>query len=299
MTTSQAHTAVAVLGTGTMGAPIARNLHKARFDVTAWNRSPAKAAPLSEDGVALASSPADAVRDVSVVVTVLKDADAVLEVLDAAAEALRPGTVLVQISTVGVEGITRIAEFAVSHQLRLIDAPVQGTKGPAENAQLVVLASGADSDRDAVEPVFDAIGKKTLWVAGEPGEASKLKVVVNSFISALTHGIAEAVRLAEALEIDAEDLQRAIHGGPLDAPFGSIKLDAILNQQFAPSFTVDNAIKDSRLVAEAAENAGVWLPVADAGLERYRAVAAAGHGGDDMAASYFAESKVAETNHAS
>ncbi|PXA80229.1 NAD(P)-dependent oxidoreductase [Auritidibacter ignavus] len=299
MTTSKSHTAVAVLGTGTMGAPIARNLHNAGLDVTAWNRSAAKAAQLSEDGVALADSPADAVRDANVVVTVLKDADAVLEVLRAAAQALRPGTMLVQISTVGVEGISRIAKFAWSHQLRLVDAPVLGTKGPAENAQLVVLASGAESDRDVVGPLFDAIGKKTIWVDCKPGEASKLKVVVNSFISALTHGIAEAARLAEALGIDLEDFQNAIHGGPLEAPFASIKLDAIMNQQFAPSFTVENAIKDSRLVAEAAGNAGVWLPVADAGLERYRAAAASGHGGDDMAASYFAESGLEASDHAS
>lgn len=299
MTTSQANTEVAVIGTGTMGSPIARNLHKAGFEVTVWNRSAAKAAPLSADGVALASSLADAVSNARVVVTVLKDADAVLEVLQAAGKSLRPGTVLVQISTVGVDGIARIAEFAKSQGLRLIDAPVQGTKGPAEKAQLVILASGAEDDRGVVDPLFDAIGQKTLWVADEPGEASKLKVVVNSFISALTHGIAEAVRLAEALEVDVEDFQRAILGGPLVSPFSSIKLNAIMNQQFTPSFTVDNAIKDSQLVVEAAENVKVWLPVADAGLKRYRAAAAAGHGGEDMAASYFAENTVAGNHYAS
>jgi 3-hydroxyisobutyrate dehydrogenase len=150
-----------------------------------------------------------------------------------------------------------------------------------------------------VDPLFEAIGSKTLWVGGEPGEASKLKVVVNSFISALTHGIAEAVRLAEALDVDAQDFLGAIRGGPLEAPFAMVKLGAIVNHQFSPSFTVDNAIKDSRLVAEAAKDAGAWLPVAEAGLERYLAAAAAGHGGDDMAASYFAGSKAEESNHAS
>lgn len=289
MLSSDTKPAVAVLGTGTMGAPIARNLRKAGYDVTAWNRTEAKARQLEDDGVAVAEDPAAAVAGARVVLTVLKDADSVLDVLSSCSDALAPGTLLVQISTVGAQGLARISDFAHDHGLVLVDAPVQGTKGPAENAQLVVLAAAPVENRAVVDPLFDAIGKSTLWVSEVPGDASKLKVAVNSFISALTHGVAEAVRLTEAFGLRPELFKEALQGGPLASPFASIKLDAILQREFGASFTVDNAVKDSALVAEAAEASGLWLPIAEAGLERYRAASAGGHGDADMAASYFAE----------
>lgn len=289
MTSSDPKSTVAVLGTGTMGAPIARNLQKAGYAVAAWNRTGSKARPLTDDGVAVAADPAAAVTGAHIVLTVLKDADSVIDVLSSCGDALAPGTVLVQVSTVGAQGLARISDFAHDKGLKLVDAPVQGTKGPAENAQLVVLAAAPAQERPVVDPLFDAIGKSTLWVSEVPGDASKLKVAVNSFISALTHGVAEAVRLTEAFGLQPELLKEALQVGPLASPFASIKLDAILQREFAASFTVDNAVKDSALVAEAAETAGLWLPLAQAGLDRYRAASAEGHGDADMAASYFAE----------
>lgn len=289
MTSSDLRNTVTVLGTGTMGAPIARNLQKAGYAVKAWNRTESKAQPLADDGVEVADDPAAAVAGAHVVLTVLKDADSVLDVLSSCSDALDPGTVLVQVSTVGAQGLARISGFAHKKGLKLVDAPVQGTKGPAENAQLVVLAAAPVGERPVVGPLFDAIGKSTLWVSEVPGDASKLKVAVNSFISALTHGIAEAVRLTESFGLQPELLKRALQGGPLASPFASIKLEAILKREFAASFTVDNAVKDSALVAEAAEAAGLWLPLAQAGLDRYRAASAGGHGDADMAASYFAD----------
>lgn len=289
MNASDAKPAVAVLGTGIMGAPIARNLRKADYEVTAWNRTAEKSRALADAGVIPAANPAEAVAGASIVFTVLEDADSVLEVLSACGDSLAPGTVLVQISTVGVLGLTRILDFADDRGLRLVDAPVQGTKGPAENARLVVLAAAPAEEQAVVEPLFDAIGKSTLWVSEVPGDASKLKVAVNSFISALTHGVAEAVRLTEAFDLRPEALKEALQGGPLASPFSSIKLEAILERDFAASFTVDNAVKDSLLVTEAAEAAGLWLPLAQAGLERYRAASDGGHGSEDMAASYFAD----------
>lgn len=289
MTSSDLRNTVSVLGTGTMGAPIARNLQKAGYAVTVWNRTESKARPLTDDGLTVAADPAAAVTGTHIVLTVLKDADSVLDVLSSCGDALAPGTVLVQVSTVGAQGLARISAFAHDKGLKLVDAPVQGTRGPAENAQLVVLAAAPARERPIVAPLFKAIGKSTLWVSEVPGDASKLKVAVNSFISALTHGVAEAVRLTEAFGLHPELLKEALQGGPLASPFASIKLDAILQREFAASFTVDNAVKDSGLVAEAAEGAGLWLPLAQAGLDRYRAASAGGYGDADMAASYFAE----------
>ncbi|MGW4366353.1 NAD(P)-dependent oxidoreductase [Nocardia takedensis] len=280
---------VAVLGTGIIGAPIARNLSRAGYPVAAWNRTADKAKPLTDDGVRVETDVAAAVAGATIVFTVVKDAAAVLEILAAAGESLAAGTILVQISTVGVAGIGAIAAAAATRSLELVDAPVQGTKGPAENGQLVVLASAAPALRDRVTPLFDVIGKATVWVSQTPGEASKLKLVVNTLIGAITHGVAESVRLARALDLDPRVFQDAVAGGPLESAFGTIKTEAILAGNFAPNFSVDNAVKDSRLIAEAAEATGVWLPQAEAGLRRYLAAAAAGHAEADMAATYFAD----------
>lgn len=280
---------IAVLGTGTIGAPIARNLRRAGFTVTAWNRAAGRAQSLKADDVRVADSVAEAVQGARIVLTVVKDAAAVLDVLQAAGDSLSPGTVLVQISTVGVQGISDIAKAVSARSLVLVDAPVQGTKGPAENAQLVVLASGPEDIRATVAPVFDAIGKATLWVSAEPGDASKLKLVVNTLISAITHGVAESLRLADALGVDPELFRTAVSGGPLESAFGTIKTNAILQKDFSPTFTVDNAIKDSELVIDAAATAQLRLPLAEAGLARYRGAQQAGHGDKDIAASYLAD----------
>lgn len=289
MSTDIDKTTVAVLGTGIIGAPIARNLRRAGYPVTAWNRTRAKAEPLTKDDVQVVDRVTEAVEDAQIVITVVKDATAVLDILTEAGQALAAGTVLIQISTVGVAGIAAIAEAAASRFVELVDAPVQGTKGPAENGQLVVLASGSPAVRERVTPIFDVIGKSTIWVSENPGDASKLKLVVNTLISAITHGVAESVRLAEALGIDPAQFQDAVAGGPLESAFGTIKTKAIIAGDFAPSFTVDNAVKDAQLIADAARAAGLWLPQAEAGLERYRTAARSGHAEQDMAASYFAD----------
>ncbi|AJT42933.1 3-hydroxyisobutyrate dehydrogenase [Psychromicrobium lacuslunae] len=280
---------IAVLGTGIIGAPIARNLQKAGYQVSVWNRTIAKAEGLKADGITVHSDPAAAVEGADFVLTVLKDGNAVLEALQSAEAKLKAEAILVQISTVGLKEIARIQDWAAERKIALVDAPILGSKAPAENAQLVVLAAAEESLHDAVTPVFEAIAKKTLWVGDQPGGASALKVVVNSFIGALTHGVAEAAKLAAALNLPLQQLQEAISGGPLDSPFVSSKLGAIVNDDFGTTFSIDNALKDAGLVEEAAQQSGAWLPVAEASQERYRAASQSGLGSQDMIASYLAE----------
>ncbi|GGV50054.1 dehydrogenase [Streptomyces spectabilis] len=284
---------VAVLGTGTIGAPVARNL-RGTFAVSVWNRTPAKAAALAAlDGVEAHTDPAAAVAGADVVVTVLKDGPAVREVMEAAAPGLAPGAVWAQLSTVGVAAADDLAAVAERHGLVLYDAPVQGTKQPAEQGRLVVLASGPPADRNRVEPVFDAIGSRTVWVSDEHGAASRLKLALNSFVFALTHGAAESLALAEGLGVDPALVVDVVAGGPLDSPFFRAKAAAMLAGDHTPSFTVTNAAKDARLVVEAAGAAGVPVDVTAAGLRRFERAAAAGYGDQDMAASHLAPDAVA------
>jgi 3-hydroxyisobutyrate dehydrogenase len=279
---------VALLGTGIMGAGMARSMLRAGLPVRAWNRTPAKARALEPAGADIAATPADAVRNADVIVTILADGDAVLETMSAAAPGLRAGQVWVQASTVGVTALEPLARLARAHGLVLLDAPVLGTRQPAEQGALTVLVAGPDTARAAAQPVFDAIGQRTLWLAAEPGTASRFKLVLNSWVLALTTGAAEALALAKGLDLDPRLFLKTVAGGPLDCGYLQAKGAAILDGDFSPNFTVEMAGKDARLITEAAGLAGVRLDVAPAIAERFRRAAGLGHADEDMAATYLA-----------
>ncbi|MEV0821319.1 NAD(P)-dependent oxidoreductase [Nonomuraea rubra] len=280
-------TSVAVLGTGLMGLPMGRNLARAGMRVTAWNRTRDKALPLQEDGAVVAHSPAEAVAGADVIVTMLSDGDAVHEAVAAAAPGLRAGQVWAQMSTAGLAAVERLSALAAEHGLTFVDAPVQGTRQPAEQGKLVILASGPDSARAALEPVFDALGQRTLWL-GDAGAGTRLKMATVSFGISLTAVVAEALSLAQGLGLDPDLVRQVISGGPMDSTYFQAKSAAILSGDFTPSFTVRNAEKDTRLITEAGEAAGVRLDLVAAAGERFRRAEAQGHGDEDMAATYFA-----------
>ena len=281
---------VAVLGTGIMGSAMARNLARAGHEVRAWNRTRAKAEPLAADGARVTDTPAEAVDRAEIVLTMLHDGPSVLEVMREAAPSLRPGTIWAQSTTVGLESLAELASFAAEHGLVFIDAPVLGTRQPAENGQLTVLAAGSAGAHAALRTVFEAIGSRTAWVGDDSaaGAATRLKLVANSWVLAVTHGTAEVMALAKGLDVDPQDFLDAIAGGPLDLGYLKAKSAAIRDGDFAPSFATATAEKDARLIVAAGEQAGVRMDLAAAGAERFRRAIAQGHGDEDMAASYFA-----------
>lgn len=288
MTIDRKPLTLAVLGTGLIGAPVAHNLSKQGFRVNAWNRTAAKAQALTPDGVQVSSSPADAVQGAGIVLTLLKDGPSVLEAMQAAAPALSKGTLWLQLSTVGIGDTATLAAFAAEHGLVFYDAPVQGTRQPAEQGQLIILASGPAAVRADVQPVFDAIGKRTLWVSEQVGASSRLKLALNSWVFALTHGIAESIAIAKGLGVDPALVVDVVKDGPLDSGYFRLKAAAILADDYSTSFSIANAVKDARLVVDAALQAGVRVDTAQAGLSRFERALEAGHGDKDMAASYLA-----------
>ncbi len=175
-------TTVAMLGTGTMGAAMARNLIGKGFVVQAWNRTPARAEQIT--GATVASTPADAVRGAEVIVTILTDGPTVAGVITEAAPGLAAGQVWAQMSTVGVKATSELVELAAAHGLAYVDAPVLGTRQPAEAGALTVLAAGAPEVRPLVDPVFDAVGSRTVWLADDPAgaAATRLKLVANTWV---------------------------------------------------------------------------------------------------------------------
>lgn len=289
MTENNLAISVAVLGTGLIGAAVARNLAHKGFQVRAWNRTADKAQALTADGAQAFDNPADAIQNADVIVTVLKDGLAVNEAMAAALPGLRKGAIWLQLSTVGVEAIDTLVAFAEENGLVFYDAPVQGTRQPAEQGKLVILSSGPEDGRSVAQSVFDAIGQRTLWVSDRPGASSRLKLALNAYVFALTHGTAETLTIAKALGVDPALVVEAVTGGPLDSGYFQGKATAMLKGDFTASFSVANGVKDARLVVDALTGTGVQADLAAAGLARFQRVEEAGHGDKDIAASLLAD----------
>lgn len=279
---------IAVLGAGgTMGRPMARNLARGGFSVRAWNRTADKAQALADDGVELCATAAEAAAGATVILTMLSDAGAVLEAMDGADGALTAaatGSVWLQMSTIGIDGAERCAELAERHGLAVVDAPVIGTKQPAEQGDLVILASGPDELRERLAGIFGAIGKRTMWL-GAAGAGTRLKIAVNAWILTVVEGAAETLALAEGLGLDPLLVLDAVSGGPLDLPYLQMKGRAMIERSFAPSFRLALAAKDAALVEDAAARSGLDLPLV-ATIRRRLEAGAREHGDEDMAATF-------------
>jgi 3-hydroxyisobutyrate dehydrogenase len=273
---------IAVLGTGVMGAPMARNIARAGHHVRAWNRTIDKAAPLRDDGVDVRDDPAIA-AGADVVLTMLSDADAVLSVAEQAD--LGEGQVWWQASTIGLDGNERCAELAGKTGAVLVDAPVLGTRQPAEDGKLTILASGPDDALDTCTPFFAAVSARTMRV-GPAGAGQRLKLAVNSWVLAVTQGTAETVALTQALGLDPALVIEAMDGGLMDLPYFRMKSKLMIDREFPTSFALSLAAKDARLVTEAAERHGADLPAMRATAARMTEATEAGHGDEDMAATY-------------
>ncbi|MGI8749497.1 MAG: NAD(P)-dependent oxidoreductase [Thermoleophilaceae bacterium] len=281
-----------MLGTGTMGAPMARNLKAAGLDLRAFNRTKEKAEPLADEGIEVAGTPEDAVRGADVVITMLADGDAVTEAMEdgGALAAMPDGALWLQMSTVGIAATEALAALAQERSVPFVDAPVLGTKGPAEQGSLQVLASGPDDQRERCAQVFDAVGTSTRWL-GEAGAGTRTKLVLNSWLLALTEGVAETVAFAEAIDVDPRVFLQTIEGGPLDCAYAQMKGGAMIERSFDPSFSLSLARKDAGLVLEAAERHDQPAPLVEVVARQMKKAEDAGHGGEDMAATYWASAR--------
>ena len=280
---------VAVIGAGIMGSAMARNLAAAGLTTRVWDRAASATGPLADAGAVVAASARDAVRDADVVITMLPTADVVESVIfdGQVAEAFADGSVWAQMGTIGVEATLRIKDRLAAQRpgVMFVDAPVSGSKGPAEQGQLLILASGPAAAADAVGPVFDVIGRKTVWL-GEAGRGSQVKLVVNAYLSILIEGVAETMELADRLGIGHQQLAEVIEGGPLDAPLADAKFHKMDRGDFAAEFPLEWALKDVDLVIDAA--GGQALPLLDALSGQWHAAVAAGYGREDISAARLA-----------
>jgi 3-hydroxyisobutyrate dehydrogenase len=276
---------VAVLGAGIMGAGMTRSLLRTGLDVTVWNRSPDRAAPLAADGAQVAGTAAEAVAGVDAVVTMLWDGGSVAEVMTAALPGAPEGVLWAQTSTVSLQDAgVQLPALASRYGARYVDAPVLGTRQPAEDGRLLVLAAAPSPLRDSVTPLFGAIAARTVWVSERPGDGTRLKLVANSWVGTVVAATAQAIALAQGLGLDPQVFLDAVAGGAVDTPFLHVKGQAMIAGEFPASFTVDGAVKDTGLIAAAMRESGTDATLMDAVASQYRKAADRGHGGEDMAA---------------
>mgnify|MGYP001179683551 CR=1 FL=1 len=280
---------VAVLGTGIMGSAMARNLAGAGLPTTMWDRPPSATAPLADAGALVAASPEEAIAGARLVITMLPTAEVVESVIfgDGVAEAFSNRAVWVQMGTIGIAATAELAGRLgqVRPDVMFVDAPVSGSKAPAEAGQLLILASGPHEAEEIVRPAFSVIGRKTVWL-GEAGQGSRMKLVVNAYMSTLIEGVAEALELASQLGIDDAKLAGAIEDGPLDAAIADAKLHKMARGDFAPEFPLEWALKDVDLAIAAAGDD--TLPLLAALSRQWHAAVDAGHGREDVSAARLA-----------
>jgi 3-hydroxyisobutyrate dehydrogenase len=285
---------IALLGTGIMGSAMARRLRAHGLAVRAWNRTPARAEPLREAGVELAETPRVAASGADALVTMLSDGPAVLQAVDGPDGALAGVSdrcIWLQTSTVGVSALNQLIERAARAGLPFVDAPVLGTREPAERGELTVLAAGPRALEAACAPVWQAIARKVVWLDERPGAGSRAKLVLNAWVTGLVSLLGETIALAEGLEVGPERLVgperflELLRGGALDVPYAQVKGRAMIERALTPpSFPLRLAHKDVRLILEAAREAGLSLPVMAAVEQDFDLAEREGHGDEDMAA---------------
>ena len=275
---------VGVLGTGLMGTAMAHRLLNRGVSVIAWDRKPEHAQALAERGADVAGSPGEVVSGAEFVITMLPTADIVLSVVDPLLADWPNETIWLQMSSVGATEADRLVQAAADHDVTLFDAPVSGSTHPAEEGKLTILASGPDSARGRVEPVFEALGSRVQWV-GEAGAGSRLKLAANHWMVAMVAALAETMHLCQLMGVEQERFVALLDDGPLGSSYGLEKLGEMQRHEYPAGFPIRLALKDLKLVREVAKDSGVELPVLDAVLERIGDVENS-HGDDDLAAVY-------------
>lgn len=253
---------IGFLGLGIMGTAMSRNCLKAGHDVLVWNRSPEAAAVLGKEGARVAATPAEAAAHGDVVIAMLTGPEACEAVLfgpDGTAQSLGPGKTVVNMSTIAPDYARQAADKVRATGADYVDAPVSGSKKPAEDGTLVILAGGREAAIKAVEPVLLAMGKKVVR-CGEAGMGSTMKITVNVLLGAMAEGLAETVRLGEALGIDRKALLDVILAGPMANDLFRLKDPMFRADDYPPQFPAKHMAKDLNFALDAAAKAGANAP---------------------------------------
>jgi glyoxylate/succinic semialdehyde reductase len=274
---------VAFLGLGTMGAPMAANVMKRGHALTVWNRSRERAQPLVDAGARLAATPADAARGAEIVVLMLADPAAVHAVVDGAdgiVAGLDRGALVIDMSTVDVATARAVDATVRAAGGRFVDAPVSGTRKPAVDGKLVVMAGGAPADVERARPVLEAMGR--VVAVGGVGQGMASKLVLNGLGAHMMTGFSAMLVLAARLGLDLRAMLEVIGSGAFSSPLYTSKGPRMIARDFQPDFTLQLMHKDQELVLATAAEHGYAMPTLAAIRDVLAEAIAAGYGDGDL-----------------
>ena len=277
---------IAFLGLGTMGTPMAANLLKAGFPLVVWNRTAARMEPLLRLGARPGKGPAEAASEAEVVITMLsrpQDVEAVVLGPGGVLEGLAAGSVLIDMSTVSPATSRKLAGAATTRKAEFLDAPVVGSKGPATEGALVILAGGLPMTLERVRPILRAMGK-TVMHAGGVGMGSALKLATNLMLAHLAAGFAEGLLLVQRAGLDPARYLEVLEASTFRSPWYQTKGAGMIQREFAPHFALKHMRKDLALVLELGGEASTQLPVTQAIEALFAASEAAGKADLDYSA---------------
>jgi 3-hydroxyisobutyrate dehydrogenase-like beta-hydroxyacid dehydrogenase len=245
---------VGVIGLGIIGSRVAKNLRKKGFEVYVWNRTP-KAEPN------FVSSPAEVAKAAQIIQIFVSNDAAVLETLAALRTALTPDHLILIHSTISPDAVQKARDAVTSTGAHLVDAPFTGSKGAAENGQIVYYLAGDKADLERAQPVLEA-SRKALVYFSRFGDASLVKIATNMVTAAIVQALTEALTITERAGIDPQELVTAIENNACRSGVSDFKLKAIIARDFDPNFSLMNMLKDSRLALGLAKSLGLQLPLA-------------------------------------
>ena len=279
---------VGFAGMGIMGVPMSLNILKAGHGLAVYNRNPEKCAPVVDSGAQHAGTPEELARGAEVLVLMLTGPEAVDAVLFGelgAAGALGPGKTVVNMSSVGPEYSRDLAERVRATGAGFVDAPVAGSRKPAEDGALVILAGGEPMDLDRVEPLLLCMGKKVVR-CGEAGAGSAMKMANNILLGTMVAGMAQLMRFGGAGGLDRRTLLDVVLNGPMSCMLFQLKEPLFESEEFAAQFPLKHVAKDLRFAREAAQGYGLDAGFLDAVLGLYQRAEDQGLGEEDFAAVY-------------
>lgn len=275
---------VGFIGTGLMGEPMATNVVKAGFDVHVWNRSQPALTRLEAAGATSAATPWDVLRRCDATILMLSTEDVITDVLRPDGSEFRAaiaGHGLAHMATTSAEFSAHLDKVVRDAGGWYVEAPVSGSRAPAEMGQLVAMAAGDDDRLDELEPVLAAMCHRILR-CGQPPAGTRMKFAVNIYLIALVTALAEAYHFAQAEDLDLATFVEAVNSGQMACPIAAVKLDKLQRGDLSPQAAIPDVYKNNRLISEAARHARLATPLLDTCHDLYREALDSGFAGLDM-----------------
>jgi 3-hydroxyisobutyrate dehydrogenase-like beta-hydroxyacid dehydrogenase len=277
---------IGFMGLGIMGLPMAANIMKAGYSLTVFNRHPKRADPLLQMGAREANFPKGLAQDTDVIIAMVTGPEALNALLwgpGGAAAALREGKTFINMSSVSPEYTREIARRIEPTGATFIDAPVSGTKKPAEDGTLIILAGGPKDKVEEIEPLLLTMGKKIVY-CGPAGQGSMMKMFINLLLGLMMAGFAEAMNFGTMGGLDVDAMLDTVFSGPLKCLLFEMKAPLLKEKRFPTAFPLKHMAKDAKFIVDVAHELGAPVPFGHAILQLYRLGVAQGWGDEDISA---------------